>query len=56
MLKSPVIRKSLGVVEAVERKSWNSDRKVEQELTAEAGSKPFDEARNTVMVTAPYRK
>jgi hypothetical protein len=30
MLKSPVIRKSLGVVEAVERKSWNSDRKVEK--------------------------
>ena len=29
---------------------------IEQELTAEAGSKPLDEARNTVMATAPYRK
>jgi hypothetical protein len=27
-----------------------------QELTAEAESKPLDEARNTVMATAPYRK
>ena len=25
----------------------------EQELTAEAESKPFDEARNTVMATTP---
>ena len=29
---------------------------IEQELTAEAGSKPLDEARNTVMATAAYRK
>ena len=27
-----------------------------QELTTEAGSKPLDEARNTVMVTAVQRK
>ena len=29
---------------------------IKQELTAEAESKPLDEARNTVMATAPYRK
>ena len=28
----------------------------QQELIAEAESKPLDEARNTVMSTAPYRK
>ena len=38
------------------RERYNNDNDCKQELTAEAESKPFDEARNTVMATAPYRK